>query len=391
MRTLEAGEEHGLHYLAMEYLAGQTLQGTLDQRGRLGVDEAVNIVHQALLGLQHLHDHGLVHRNLEPANLMLIQPGNSGGDARVPEGQQGPLVKILDIGMVRPPTGPLDGVIAEGKEAGRLTYEGLLLGSPGYLAPEQARDAHGADIRADIYSLGCILYHALAGQMPHQDATPMGQIIRHATKTPRRLREYNPEVPEGLELIVNWMMAKEPSQRYQTPERAAGALMTFLFGERMVLPAAEVQPEILAAPDPLPAWQAKEETATAPIPGQETDAGAGRDATVSPSPSAEARDSPGSFAFPAPARVGSPRQEDWRFSDLSPNDDPAVDRQRFSNQGDNGKSSSHKQNRLGRRDYLLLTLGAGGLLAAQAIGWMLGKVSRKSGRERRGKDATKEK
>ena len=112
-----------------------------------------------------------------------------------------------------------------------LTTEGTLLGTPDYMAPEQARDAHAADIRADIYSLGCVLYHLLAGQPPFPDTNIISQMIRHATETPRPLKEFNPAVPDGLQQIVNWMMAKDPAKRYPTPERAAQALQVFLAAE----------------------------------------------------------------------------------------------------------------------------------------------------------------
>jgi eukaryotic-like serine/threonine-protein kinase len=378
VRTLEGGEADGLHYLVMEYLAGQTLQEALEQRGRLELEEAVDVVYQALLGLQHLHDRGLVHCNLEPANLMLIQTGASGGDPRLPEGPRGPLVKILDISMSRSAAGSDVEASPEGQDLGRLMYEGLLLREPGYLAPEQARDASAVDIRADIYSLGCILYHALAGQVPHQDGSPLQQIIRHATETPRPLRECNPEVPEGLELIVNWMMAKEPAQRYQTPERAAGALTTFLFGERSALAAAEFRPDSRSASDgSLPEWPENEGKETAPIPAEEPDTGAYRDTTADARPAAEACASPGSFEFAAPESVRSTWQEDGLFSSLIPDGHPPLDQQRSSGRGEGGHASSRQQKRLGRRDYLLLALGAGGLLAVQTIGWLLGKASRK--------------
>jgi serine/threonine protein kinase len=96
------------------------------------------------------------------------------------------------------------------------------------MAPEQARDSRNVDIRSDIYSLGCVLYHILAGQPPFPDTNLISQMIRHATETPRPLKEFNPAVPDGLQQILNWMMAKEPGKRYATPERAAQALQVFL-------------------------------------------------------------------------------------------------------------------------------------------------------------------
>jgi serine/threonine protein kinase len=217
VRTFQAGEWNGLHFLVMEYLEGETLEQVLSRRGRLTPAEATRLIHQALLGLQHLHECGLVHRYLEPANLMIMP-------ARAETTLQATL-KILDISLCR---ALLDSTASMPANSPRLTHEGTILGPGPYLAPEQARDAHAADIRADIYSLGCILYHCLAGQPPFPDTSPMGQVIRHATETPRPLVEINALVPEGLQQIVAWMMARDPAQRYPTPERAARALEVFL-------------------------------------------------------------------------------------------------------------------------------------------------------------------
>jgi serine/threonine-protein kinase len=111
------------------------------------------------------------------------------------------------------------------------------------MAPEQARDARSCDIRADIYSLGCVLYHTLAGRTPFPDKNILSQMIRHATETPRPLKEFNPAVPEGLQQILGRMMAKDPGQRYPTPEHAAQALQVFLASgvEAPTAPAADAK------------------------------------------------------------------------------------------------------------------------------------------------------
>jgi hypothetical protein len=192
----------------------------LQRRGRLPPAEAVHIVYQLLLGLQHIHELGLVHRDLKPSNLMLVPHGPSGGS----DSTLRSMVKILDLSLAR---ALADDAMSE-EEAAQLTTQGTLLGTPDYMAPEQARDAHAADIRADIYSAGCVLYHLIAGQPPFPDSNVISQMIRHATETARPLREFNAAVPDGLQQIVNWMMAKDLSQRYPTPARAAQALEVFL-------------------------------------------------------------------------------------------------------------------------------------------------------------------
>jgi len=217
VRTFEVGQSNGLHYLVMEYLEGQTLEELLQQRKKLSPLEAVRIAFLAALGLQHIHEKGFVHRDIKPGNLMLCPSPQP--DERVLKS----MVKILDIGLGRELFDP------KAKNASPdLTSEGTILGTPDYLAPEQARDARRADIRADIYSLGCTLYHCLAGEPPFADPNPVRQIMRHATETPRLLKEINPEVSEGLATIVNTMLAKDPVRRFQSPSNVANALRAFL-------------------------------------------------------------------------------------------------------------------------------------------------------------------
>jgi serine/threonine protein kinase len=220
VRTFEVGVAGELHYLVMEYLEGDTLQEVLQRRGKLPPAEAVRLIFQALQGLQHIHEKQLVHRDLKPSNLMLVNPPGVTGDSTLRA-----TVKILDIGLGRSLFGsdPVDKALDQG-----LTGEGVVLGTPDYMAPEQARDPRTTDIRADIYSLGCVLYHLIAGQPPFPDTNFISQMIRHATEQARPLKEFNPAVPDGLQQIVNWMMAKDPNGRYPTPERAAQALQMFL-------------------------------------------------------------------------------------------------------------------------------------------------------------------
>jgi serine/threonine protein kinase len=220
VRTFQTSETNGLHYLVMEHLEGETLEEVLKRRGQLSVAEAVRVVYQALLGLQHLHEQGLVHRDLKPANLMLVPPP-------APESTLRCTVKILDIGLGR---ALFDETISTRANDPTLTSEGALLGTPDYMAPEQARDARSVDIRSDIYSLGCVLYHCLAGQPPFPDTNVISQMIRHATEPPPPLKQFNAALPDGLQQVVNWMLAKSPSQRYPTPGRAAQALYAFLGG-----------------------------------------------------------------------------------------------------------------------------------------------------------------
>jgi serine/threonine protein kinase len=222
VRSFQLGEANGLHYLVMEYLEGVNLEDVLQRRKKLSTGEAVRLIHQALMGLQHIYEQGMLHRDLKPANLMLV-PAPGPGE---PDTTLQATVKILDIGLGRvfedQPDLP---------QQADLTGEGVLLGTPDYLAPEQARDPRNVDIRADIYSLGCVLYHCLTGQPPFPDTNLLNQMVRHATETAKPLSDFNRDIPDGLQQVINWMMAKQPAQRYATPERAAQALQIFLVAE----------------------------------------------------------------------------------------------------------------------------------------------------------------
>jgi eukaryotic-like serine/threonine-protein kinase len=218
VRAFHLGEADGKHYLVLEFLEGDTLDDVLEKRKRLAPVDAVRIVHQAMLGLDHIHQKGMIHRDLKPANLMLVGPSGQDGLDRP--------VKILDIGLGKAVFNEDETSAVD--DPSQLTSDGVLIGTPDYLAPEQARSARSADIRADIYSLGCVLYHALIGQPPFPDKSVLNQVMRHATEPPRALTEFLPEVPDGLQNVMNWMLAKDPAHRYATPEKAAQGLNLFL-------------------------------------------------------------------------------------------------------------------------------------------------------------------
>jgi serine/threonine protein kinase len=248
VRAIYSGESAGRHYLVMEHLEGETLEDVLGRRKRLPPAEAVRIVYQTLLGLQHVFEQGMIHRDLKPANIMLIPMGPAQGDTTL-----NCAVKILDIGLGRT---VFDENAKEPDDASVLTGEGVLLGTPDYLAPEQARSAREADIRSDIYSMGCVLFHLLTGQQPFPDTNILTQIVRHATESSRPLSDFINPVPDGLQQVLNWMMAKDPNQRYPTPARAAQALQMFLpnpEGSASHRPVQAASPQMKAVPPvPLP-------------------------------------------------------------------------------------------------------------------------------------------
>ncbi|HKI21201.1 MAG TPA: protein kinase, partial [Isosphaeraceae bacterium] len=192
---------------SMQYVEGYDLAKLVEKSGPLSVAHACNFVYQAALGLQHAHEHGMVHRDIKPGNLMLARQGNRA------------VVKVLDFGLAK--------VSREVPADGTLTYEGQMLGTPDFIAPEQSIDARKADIRADIYSLGCTLYYLLTGGPPFQGTSLYDILQAHHSRDALPLNLARPEVPVELAALVGKMMAKEPERRFQTPAEVAEALKPF--------------------------------------------------------------------------------------------------------------------------------------------------------------------
>jgi serine/threonine protein kinase len=390
VRAFQIGETNGLNFLVMEYLEGETLEEVLKRRGKLPPAEAVRLVYQALMGLQHIHEQGLIHRDLKPSNLMLIPAAVAG----MPDNTLQSTVKILDIGLGR---ALFDETLAESGGKDHLTGEGVLLGTPDYLAPEQARNAHAVDIRADIYSLGCVLYHALAGRPPFPDSNVITQMVRHLTEAPRPLREFNPAVPDGLQQILDWLMAKEPSQRYPTPERAAQALQVFLAAGSGPLRTPEGDPKTRlyltwleksgngqgepAAAEPPPAESAARKSpepaapaaaaakAAAPPVAKPTPAPAGQPAPP-PAGIATTRRSKRHQRRPTPAPAAPARVEESKETfdvELVPVVPPAA-------APEPRLLAPSPRFGLSRRDLIMLGMGAGGLGAGVGLGYALARL-----------------
>ncbi len=222
VRAFQLGQTGGSHFIVMEHLDGETLDGVLTRRKKLPAPEAVRVVCHALLGLQHVSDKRMVHRDLKPANLMVAP--TPGIPASKIDTTLDDTIKILDIGLGR----ELFDEDSPATQDLQLTGEGALLGTPDYLAPEQARDARSADVRADIYSLGCVLFHLIAGQPPFHDKNVIAQMVKHATEKPPRLAELVPGVSAGLSAAVAKMLEKKPENRPQTPKEAADSLEPYL-------------------------------------------------------------------------------------------------------------------------------------------------------------------
>jgi serine/threonine-protein kinase len=220
------------HYMVMEFVDGPNLEHLVRDRGPLSVGQACDFIRQAALGLQYAHEMGMVHRDIKPANLLVQGVGTDGKPTRC-------VVKILDFGLARlhePKPGqpqPAGGSI--------FTQQNMVVGTPDYISPEQAKDLHKADIRSDLYSLGCTLYYLLTGQVPFPGGNTVEKLVRHGTEEPQPIEQLRTDIPAEVAAIVKKLMAKDPANRYPTPSDLANALA----------------PHAVAAP---PTWTAEEQT-----------------------------------------------------------------------------------------------------------------------------------
>ncbi len=197
LTLLDSGEADGLLYYVMPFVEGESLRDRLQREQQLPVDEAIRIAREVADGLDHAHRHGVIHRDVKPANIMLSE-----GHAL-----------IADFGVAR----------AVGGEGQALTSTGLAVGTPAYLSPEQASGSE-VGARSDLYALGCVLYEMLAGEPPLVGATPQATAAKRLTETATALHVVRETVPAGVERVVNRLLAKSSADRYATAEELVEAL-----------------------------------------------------------------------------------------------------------------------------------------------------------------------
>jgi serine/threonine protein kinase len=244
----DAAEVEGMCFLVMEYINGRDIAQLLSRYGRPPAGLACEIIRQAALGLQYAHEHGMVHRDIKPANLVVTSAHPRSGDTKIEGWPEAPLVKILDFGLARLS-------VAEGAGLGKgetLTREGYIVGTPEYMAPEQARDSRLVDIRSDIYSLGCTLYMLLAGRPPFKAASSFEMAVMHLNTPPDPVARFNPTLPPELSVLVHRMLAKRPDDRFQTPGAVANALQPWARLCAAATPVALPPPSAVRVPTPFP-------------------------------------------------------------------------------------------------------------------------------------------
>lgn len=191
-RVYYIGEDKGLHFIAFEFIRGTNLREVVQHKGKLTPSEAVNYTLQVASALAHASDHGVVHRDIKPSNIIIMPSGRA---------------KLVDLGLAR----------SEHREnESELTVAGTTLGTFDYISPEQAKDPRTVDVRSDIYSLGCTLYHLLTGEPPYPQGTVLQKLLDHQGKEAPDPRLKNRRVSPELASIVKMMMASDARKRYQT-------------------------------------------------------------------------------------------------------------------------------------------------------------------------------
>jgi serine/threonine protein kinase len=204
----DASQVNGTHYIAMEYIEGMDLARVVKARGPLPIAAALSFVRQTASCLQYLHERNMVHRDIKPSNLLLTADSTT--------------IKVLDLGLAR-----VNDVSEDAPS--HITLEGFVVGTADYMAPEQARNSHAADIRSDLYSLGCTFYFLLVGSVPYPAKGLQQKLVQHQFTAIPAVETKRPEVPASVSVVIRRLMAKNPDERYQIPAELAydlGHIMT---------------------------------------------------------------------------------------------------------------------------------------------------------------------
>jgi serine/threonine protein kinase len=205
----DVGVVHNVHYIAMEYIPGQSLHRLVAKQGPLAVPRAARIFAEVASALDHAHNQGLVHRDMKPSNILITPHDHA---------------KLLDLGLA----------LWEGERGGDRSViggAGYVVGTMDYIAPEQAVDPSRVDSRSDLYGLGCTLFFTLTGRPPFPAASSREKIQRHLHDDPPLVSDFNPAVSPGFAAIVRKLMAKKPRERYPTAAALQEELLMWSAGE----------------------------------------------------------------------------------------------------------------------------------------------------------------
>ncbi len=208
VQALDADREQDRYYFVMEYVPGRSLEQWLQQPGRFFLGWAAECMRQAALGLEHAAQRNVIHRDIKPSNL--IVPENPG--------EEQPLVKLLDFGLA---------YSAAETENLDCTQPGRTVGTLDYMAPEQSVSSRDIDQRTDIYSLGCVFYHLLTGQLPFEGRSPIERLTKRLTQPAPLASELRPDLPRGIDHILGKMLARDRDRRFAWPRDVAEALESY--------------------------------------------------------------------------------------------------------------------------------------------------------------------
>ncbi|GIW91432.1 MAG: hypothetical protein KatS3mg109_1864 [Pirellulaceae bacterium] len=222
-RVYYVGAEKGWHYIVFEYVQGVNLRDLVAQRGPLPIEEAILYTYQVAEALDHASQRDVVHRDIKPSNVLVTATGT---------------VKLVDMGLAR---------LQQVETTDELTASGVTLGTFDYISPEQARDPRQADVRSDLYSLGCTLYFMLTGRPPFPEGTVLQKLLSHSSEPPPDPRQFRKDLPDALAEIVLKLLAKNPADRYQTPAELMAQLA--LVADQLGIPLG-AKPTVVVAPLP---------------------------------------------------------------------------------------------------------------------------------------------
>lgn len=200
-RVFYVGEDHGLQYIVFEYIEGENIRDLVDRTGPLSLADAISFTLQITDALAHAAERAVVHRDIKPSNVLITREGHA---------------KLIDMGLAR---------LRQVDATDDLTASGVTLGTFDYISPEQARDPRNADVRSDIYSLGCTLFFMLTGRPPFPTGTVLQKLLQHQADQPPDVREFRSDIPDELVRIMRKMLAKDPRSRYQSPQPLVDELL----------------------------------------------------------------------------------------------------------------------------------------------------------------------
>ena len=231
-RVYYVGEHDGWNYIVFEYIDGFDLREQVVRHGPLSLETALNYTLQVSEALHHAVQRDVVHRDIKPSNVLVTSSGQA---------------KLVDMGLARPHH------VESGHE--ELTVSGVTLGTFDYISPEQARDPRDADVRSDIYSLGCTLFFMLSSRPPFSEGTVLQKLLSHTSDEPPDIRQFRPDIPAPVSLLLNKMLAKSADHRQQSPSQLIGELLLLM--DQLGMPPAGGTGAVWVTPGtrPLKTWE----------------------------------------------------------------------------------------------------------------------------------------